>query len=283
MKKIIFAVLVGIAVLGMIVFNPKEKQRIPETGLYWIMQNSYYGIQKGEEILIGLDLFLIDSDDCEIVQEIKEISLVDSEDREFQILNKDYEIQVRRFDYDCGKKRILNAATLYLACEPMSSNVFSKIRYHLNGTEYEENVGRIEIEYVESSSDIIALSNRLDWVTIAQPAIKRADCIVENQCDEAVEVVSLNYGSTGICPKMNEAIKILPNQEKSFDIELSVTEETNIPIIYYVKPVLQYMINGENKQHVFDNISREAFYGVSMEETKEYLYQLGEKRIKDEK
>ncbi len=214
MKKIAFGVLVVIAVLGVIMFNPKDEQRIPETGMYWILQNSYYAVQKGEEIQIGLDLFLIDSDDCKLLQEVEEISLVDSEGRECEVLNKDYNVQIHRFNYDCGKKRILNAATIYVDCKPQSSNIFHKIRYHLNGMVHEEDLGRIEIDCVESSSDIAAFSNRIDWVTMAQPTLKRADCIVENLCAEEVELISLNYGTSGICPKMNENIKVLPKQRK---------------------------------------------------------------------
>ena len=80
------------------------------------------------------------------------------------------------------------------------------------------------------------------------------------------------YGNSGIRAALIETYCFKPDVECEIESNISVKEAEGEPIIYYLKPIVQYSDESIIKETVFDNISKEAYYG-DKDTIREYLYQ----------
>lgn len=276
MKKrsmIISSMLIAVLVFGIVFFNPSEDKRIPERGTYWVRQNSYYAVGEEESIELSLDCFLVRNGKDDGLDSISNMVFVDENGDEYKVLNKDYVVSYDSNVESINHELILGKAVLQLKYQPKESAVFTQISYEVDGTRYREKIGRIEIDCVKTSKKITAQQNRVSWVTITQPAIKKAEYIVANNSAEEIYIRNITYGSSGITIEEWQDVLIGAGDEIEMTVQVAVNEEEGVPIVYYLKPTLCFEINNQEEVCAFANISKEAFYG-DKESICEYLYKL---------
>lgn len=267
----------AILVVGIVCCNPTTEKRIPQEGLYWIEQNSYYAVDSAEEIFIGLDLFAVGEDTGAMVADVREITFSDANHNEYPVLNHTYEITNIGNEGNLNRKTTLDKYVLGVWFAPSQSVTFTQITYERNGVKYRENIGSIQVEYLESSGDWQALQNRISWVSVTQPTFNHAEYILENRGEEEANVTNVTYGNSGIRTGHWRDCTVQAKEEVELDVEILLNETKGVPIVYYMKPVLHVETDNAAKECVFANVSKEAFFG-DKDFIREYLYQRSEQK-----
>lgn len=109
-------------------------------------------------------------------------------------------------------------------------------------------------------------------ISLIQPTFEYVELLIKNNTQNTITITNISYGNTGIQITEDSSFSISSEKEteKKFHVTLN-NEKCGVPIVYYLKPKIVYEINGEKKQTVFENISKEAFYGEE-NDIVEYLY-----------
>lgn len=285
MKKRIYIIIVGLAVIvlaGIIFCNYSEGDRMPESGIYFIPQNSYYVFENDEEMELGLDAFRVtkrNENSAYMFENCQDFSLLDDSGNEYPFNVQEEKVVQEDNDYNFTAKKIkINKYVVYVALSERKDVNIVAIQYRdSKGRIVKENLGRIEIKYIENQDEYVeAASNRLNWISTIQPTFNHVELIIQNSGKADISDIVISYGETGI--EIQDKINLIIPSDGEKEINLDVTlnnEELGNPIVYYLKPEMEYSCDGEVKRKAFSNISKEAFYG-EQENILEYLYKTGE-------
>lgn len=282
MKKFCYSalmVLVIIIGIGVLFFNKNEETRVPELGVYFFPQNSFYAAIPLEEMYITLDFFeVVKADDTDkyIFDGCSEFRLVSEEGREYpvniykdNVCDDNKDVMIRNH----LRVKKLRSDVLITPNETVRIVGF-KFKDKKDATVYRD-VGCIEIYVLTNLKNGLQVSsNRIDWESFIQPTFDHVELIVSNNEQQNVEITDLFYGHTGIEVKDGTTFKIKAQEEKDISIDVALNKEkVGEPIVYYLKPVIKYTCNNESKESVCNNVCREMYYGTS-EEIREYLYRI---------
>ncbi len=285
MKKRIYIIIVCLAVIvlaGIVFFNYSGGERMPECGTYFIPQNSYYVFENEEEMELGLDAFRVtkgNENSKYMFENCQNFRLLDDSGNEYPVNVQEEKVVQEDNDYNfAGEKVKINKYVVYVALtEKRDVNIVAIQYKDSNDRTVKENLGRIEIKYIENQDEYVeAASNRLNWISTIQPTFNHVELIIQNSGKADISNIVISYGETGIEIQDKINLTIPPDGEKELTHDVTLNnEEMGNPIVYYLKPEMEYSCDGVVKKKAFSNVSKEAFYG-EQENILEYLYKIGE-------
>ena len=264
--------------MGFLFFNKTEEDRMPDKGIYFLKQKSFYAINPIEEPTITLDWCEV-SNNMDSVNDTYKIGgyyrLKDDVGEEYDItIDEDSVINENRI-MKLGKGLVMKK---YRANVDLDINKYVKIVDIKYTDEMDktviQNIGCIQLHFVDNVSEKLDFfSNRIDWEANLQPTFNHAELYISNEEAENVMITSIYYGKNGIGIKSDERFMIKAGESKLLDIEIELNEKEGEPIIYYLKPCIKYLCNEREIEIASNNVSRESYYGTS-DEMREYLYSM---------
>lgn len=285
MKKKLNIIIVGlilVVLVGAVFFNYNEEDRMPKCGIYFIPQNSYYVFENDEKMEICLDVFRVTKRNKTLeymFRGYQEFILLDNLGNTYPIDIKEEKVvqEDNNYNFESNKVKINKYVVCVALSERKDINI-TAIQYKDDENRIvKENLGNIEVKYIDNQdNNVEAASNRLNWISIIQPTFDHVELIIRNSEKEEINNIAISYGKTGIAIQDKINLTIPPDEEKELILDVKLdNEKTGNPIIYYLKPEIQYTCNGKRKRKAFVNISKEAFYGEQAN-ILEYLYKIGE-------
>lgn len=271
----IFAVVVAIIFL----FNQDKDARLPQYGVYGILQNSFYAFYEGEEKNIYIDLYAVTpkGQSDYFLEGCKDFKLVDITGKESPIYIQKEKVSLVNCDYEYHRNVDLSQYTIPVKLVDVDRATYVSLTYQdAKGNMQSCDLGNIEVCTVSGGrGDISAYSNRINWVSYVQPAFQHAELILLNETEGEILVTGLNYGNTtGIEIAEKISVPLKSHEEKELDFQVRLKEEgEGQPIVYYLKPIVEYVVENENVSTAFLNVSKEAYYGET-EQIFDYLYQI---------
>lgn len=197
--------------------------------------------------------------------------------KEIPIYIQKEKVSLVNCDYEYHKKIDLSQYTIPVKLVDVDRANFVSLTYQdEKGNMQSCDLGNIEVCTVSGGrGDISAYSNRINWVSYFQPAFRHVELILLNEAEGELLVTDLNYGSTtGIEIAEKITVQLKSHEEKELDYQVRLKEEEEgQPIVYYLKPIVEYVVENENVSTAFLNVSKEAYYGET-EQIFDYLYQI---------
>ena len=282
-RKLGIGIILCIVLIVVLLFNENKEMRLPQCGIYGIEQNSFYSFNENEEKEIYIDVYRISLKEHRnsfLFEGFEDFALLDNSGKEYPILFQEENVLLINYDYEHSKKVDLSQYTVRVTipCEEDIVFVAMKCR-DMKGEIQTFDLGNIEVCMVqEEGEDVTAYSNRISWVSYYQPTFEHVELILTNEGEQNVTVSKLSYGDkTGISLSNPIDIQLAPSEELEITFEVELTKKENgTPIVYYLKPVIEYRVADMKKYVGFSNISKESFYGEE-EDIFEYLYKLSKK------
>ena len=279
-KKDYIVILLFISIIGMgfLFFNKTEEDRMPDKGIYFLKQKSFYAINPIEEPTITLDWCEV-SNNMDSVNDTYKIGgyyrLKDDVGEEYDItIDEDSVINENRI-MKLGKGLVMKKYRANVDLDINKDVKIVAIKYtdEMDKTVI-QNIGCIQLHFVDNVSEKLDFfSNRIDWEANLQPTFNHAELYISNEEAENVMITSIYYGKNGIGIKSDERFMIKAGESKLLDIEIELNEKEGEPIIYYLKPCIKYLCNEREIEIASNNVSRESYYGTS-DEMREYLYSM---------
>ncbi len=285
MKRVLGIGITLFIALGVIILcNQNDEDRLPQCGIYGIEQNSFYSFSKNEEKEIFIDVYRISQKEQRnsyLFEGYEDFMLLDNDGKEHPIHFQEENVLLIDYDYEQSKKIDLSLYTVGVKISCKEDLVFVAMKCKdINGKTKTFDLGNIQVCMVQENGEgVTAYSNRISWVAYFQPTFNHVELILTNDGEENITISELYYGdNTGIYLNNSIDLQLLPSEEQEITLDVELTKEENgIPIVYYLKPVIEYMEGDMKKCVSFSNVSKEAFYGEKNEDVFEYLYKLSKK------
>lgn len=165
MRKIYYIIiaLAFVIGIGIIFFNYDDKDRLPQKGLYFISQNSYYATSE-KNMTLCFDFFTVSEKKSEPFENINNFTLIDNYKKEYPVTINRENISKQEIHYNLYNKVEIQKYIIYIPITIKDNINIVEIQYEdKQGNIISENIGNIQIDYIgNDDKNIEALSNRID-------------------------------------------------------------------------------------------------------------------------